>query len=489
LLIRFGFNTSVYVLASVLSRGVYFLLVPVFTRVLSPADYGTLAVATSYGAVLTVVLGCSMDSAITQMLQQAETRDEQATLLATLSGFWMVVSGGIALAVHLVGVGGHLDRLTGIPYRPFLQLVLLASYLSIFSAATQALFVTAQRPFRAAGAAVGQVLVTTLLSVFLVVYLREGVQGVLVANAAGAGVGVVIMVAVLFRLRPRRLSWSVLKKALSFSLPLVPHSASTWAISLSDRLVIQRNASASALGLYSLGGQFSMAVPLVTAGMNSAFYPIVNARLADGRGAADVPRLGTVFLLASTWIALAVGLIAPGAIRLLTPERFHGAGRVIPLLCVGYALQAVYLVWSRGTWYAMRTGWVPAITAVAAMANVGLNLLLVPRYGIMAAAADSAVTYLILALLHGYLANKLFPIRWQYRRWLVLLGVAGLWLLVGSAVQVRSATVGLALQMLILVVLFPLSLLAAGFLSRDDRRDLGTVVGRLRGAVFRSAVR
>src|SRR5439155_20773048 len=123
---------------------------------------------------------------------------------------------------------------------------------------------------------------------------------------------------------------------------------------------------------------------------------------------------------------LVTAMLGDEAIKLLTHREIHGAGVFTPWIVGAFLFQGVYFVWSTGTWFSMRTAAVPLCTVAAALTNIGLNLWLVPRYGIMAAAITTFVAYAVLMFTHGMLANHLYPIAWEYRRWAGMIAAAGL---------------------------------------------------------------
>jgi O-antigen/teichoic acid export membrane protein len=97
----------------------------------------------------------------------------------------------------------------------------------------------------------------------------------------------------------------------------------------------------------------------------------------------------------------------------------------VPWLVLGAFFQGVYFVLSQGSWYSTRTAWVAGATAIAAACNVLLNVVLIPRHGAIAAAWSTAAAYAVLAIVHGVLSRKLYPVRWRYERWLLMGGVGG----------------------------------------------------------------
>jgi O-antigen/teichoic acid export membrane protein len=116
----------------------------------------------------------------------------------------------------------------------------------------------------------------------------------------------------------------------------------------------------------------------------------------------------------------------------------------------------------------MKTKLVPLVTLASAVLNVAINLIWVPRYGVMTAAVSTAISYAVSAGLHALLAHKLHPIPWEYRRWAHLMGVAALCYALGSMLPVRGLVVGVTLKTLIATALYVMALTVTGFFSHDE---------------------
>jgi O-antigen/teichoic acid export membrane protein len=124
----------------------------------------------------------------------------------------------------------------------------------------------------------------------------------------------------------------------------------------------------------------------------------------------------------------------------------------------------------------MRTRLVPTVTAASALVNVALNLVFVPRYGVVAAAVSTAISYAVLAAMHGALAQRLHPIRWEYGRWARMLALGIVWYLGGLALPIADSLPALAAKGLITLVAFPVSLALTGFFTRRELARLMQLV-------------
>lgn len=465
LLRRLGTNSGIYAIGNALARGAPLLLVPIFTRVLTPGDYGVIAIATAVASLLGLVLSFSLESAITVLYFQYFSDKERAELYASLLFCWLVGSGAITIGLDLAGSAGYLSFVPGVPFVPYLRTVLWTSYFTIFITALQTLYLTQQRTTAAVTLGLVQMLITVSASLYLVVVRRLGAEGSLMANliaAISVGAFSLYRFGVISKHRP---SWNVLLCALGFSLPLVPHVASSWVLNLSDRAILKRFVSSADVGVYSLGYQVASLVTLGTQGINSAFFPFFNAEIASNDGRTRIAVLGTYAILATAVLGVGVALLGGDLIRAITPPSYHGATRVVPWVAVGCIFQGVYFISSRGTWYSMKTGWVPVITGIAAGLNFGLNLLLIPRFGYMAAAVNTTVAFAVMAILHGSLAHKVFPVAWEYSRWAKVGVAAGATLLLGLSVPIHSLMWSALARTAILVIGFPFALWILKFIT------------------------
>jgi len=467
---KVGLGSLIFAAAQVLARGVNFLLVPVYTRALTPSDYGILAVAATVSGLLTTVLSLSMESAVSQLYLQPHRQAERRSMYGSLLLFWVLGSGGMVVGLDLLGATGALDLLVDVPFQPYLRLVLWTAFLNIFAQLPVAEFTVRERPLPAVVTSVGGSLLGTALAVLLVVGFDQGVLGSLWASLLAAAVGAVVAFVVIVPGASLAFSSTRLREVLGFALPLVPHSAANWALSLSDRFVLQRFLPASQVGLYLLGFQFGGLVLIASSSIHNAFFPVANAYLDDPDRRDRLPRLGTYAFCAVVAAGAAVALLGGEAIVWLTPVAYHPAAQVVPWISLGFVLHGAYLILSRGTFYSRRTAGVPLATILASAAGIGLNFALVPRLGIVAAGVSMVVAYGLLAIVHVGLAHVLHPIPWEYTRIARMLVICISW--VAACLAWCPPGAALASKLATLLLLLPGSLLLSDRALRTDLRRL-----------------
>jgi O-antigen/teichoic acid export membrane protein len=464
-------NSATYLAGDALVHGIGVVLTPVYTRAMSPSDYGIVAVGMTLIALLTILLGLSLYGAITRLYFEAEDEEDRRTLYGTVLVFLIVVPALLALGFEALGRAGALEISDDVPYDPYVRLAVWTAYLSIFIEIPLAVYATREEPRKVIALTLSNAGLITLGTLYLVVARDKGAQGALTATLIAAGVMACVSIGLTIRFGSLRVSRRWLGAALRFSLPVVPHSLAQWGLFLSDRFILARFVSGSQLGLFSLGAMVGTVASFGVNAFNRAFTPVVTDELKrDGQTSDRVPRLGTYWLGGLLVICLLLAVFGDDAIRLATPEQYHGATVVVPWVVFGYFAMGAYTILAQGTWFSMRTAWIAPITVVAAGANILANFILVPEYGIEAAAWTTFGGFVLLALLHGILAAHLYRIPWEYGRWarLVVAGAATFFL--ADWPTAGETTAGaLGIQIVVLCAALPIGLTLIGFWSASER--------------------
>jgi O-antigen/teichoic acid export membrane protein len=251
-----------------------------------------------------------------------------------------------------------------------------------------------------------------------------------------------------------------------FGMPLVPSALFLWALNFSDRFFLVKLAGPREVGLYSIGVRMASAIILFLAAFRTAWPAFAYSIEDDGEAKRTYSFVLTYIVVITSWMALALGVLAPWLVRLLTTEEFYSAERVVAPLAFAAAAFGAYIVVVIGIGRARRTrsNWV--ITGAAAALNVALNLVLIPEFGIMGAAVATIAAYGTLFLGMAWKAQQVFPVPYQWRRVTTAFGAA-----VALTVLARVLDPPLAAAIAIVAV-YPLVLLPLGFYLPEELRRM-----------------
>lgn len=410
-------HSVVYGLADVLPQAVNLALFPLFAHYLGAEGYGTLALLAFLAAPLKILFRAA-DAGFFRIHYELE-EDGQRRILAGTVVLFSGALGALLLLGGGLGSGLIADLLSSrepLP-RGLVILVFADLFVGNFAAVPQALLRIEGRSRAFTGLALARHTVGIGLKVLLLMR-GAGVEGVLWSDLAATTAYVVAQAPFLARRAVFAPSLPLLRRVLGFGVPKVPHGILVQAQNLADRRILEAFVSRADLGVYNVGYTLAGAVKFPISAFEQAWQPFVYSQVGRPEAAATLARVGTFFFAAFTAAALGVALFAPEVIGLLRPE-FQPAAAVVPIVVLAYLLHGFFLLTSIGIGIEKKARYYPLITLAAAAANIGLNLVFIPRWGLLGAAWVTVISYLLMAALGFRISQRLFrlPIEWpRYAR-------------------------------------------------------------------------
>lgn len=477
---RLATTGASYTASSVISKLIAVALLPVYTRYLTPADYGAAELLLASVIVMSILVRFGIMEALLRFYYRFESEEEQARAIRTsFTLLLLTTSAGALLAALVAGPLSELilaKRETDLMYVTIFGLWVFTNYELLL-----ALFRLDERARDYFLASLSNVLLTVALTVWLVVGEGEGAKGLLLGNFLGSAAIYVI----LFYLQRRRLGLTldrtILRPMLRFGIPTVPAEVSIFSLNFIDRIIIGRSAGLAATGLYSIAIKFSQIVIVFVRAFNLAWPPLAYSIRDDAEARRAYSLIVTYYVLVCAWVVVGLALTSRWLLRLIVAERFFDAYQAIPYVATGAMLYGLYMVLMVIMGRAGRTEFNFPVTGFAMAANIALNLLLVPSYGIAGAGIALACSYLIMLSLMYALSRRYFKVGFQWLRLAQIVVIAAGLILLAELLLPTAGAVGLTLR-LALFALFPLLLYVTGFMSEQERAKLAQLRRRPKSA-------
>ena len=330
----------VYGSADVAILATTFLLLPVYTRVLSPSDYGVLALVLLLEAVLKPVYRWGLDTSFLRLHYDCRSDEERRRLAGTIILFLIGANGGLTLL--LLGLAPTINGALfgGQNHVTTLSLLFANGFIGsfIFLPLTRLQIQEKSRAY--ATLTFVRSLGTIVLRLVFVVGLRWNVTGIVLADVMIS----TLMVAGLSRsintMTTWRFSRSVARKMLQFGLPRASQGILHQGMAMSDRFFLTLYFPLEQVGVYLIGISIASVVKLYPAAFSTAWMPFA----FDSMRRSDVPRLfgrlASYAFAVLSFLTLALACLAGPVVELMTPNAFHAAARVVPLLALGMAIQS-----------------------------------------------------------------------------------------------------------------------------------------------------
>jgi len=465
---RLATTGAAYTAASIFSKLIAVALLPLYTRYLTLADYGAAEVMFAAVVSVSIFVRLGLIEALLRFYYK-EDEDPGRVLSTTFAAlFWFSTAAALLALPFAAEISEALLKdpapdLARIAIGGLWVLTLYEYLLTIFrlQERARAFFVTTMlNVFAAIG-----------LTVVLVVGAGEGARGLLLGSYASGAVFVLGLIAYHWRSLSLRFDRALLRRLLRFGLPTMPAELSLYALNFVDRIIIVRSLGLAEAGLYSLAVKFAQGVNVLVRGFQLAWPPLAYSIRDDGEARRVYAAVVTWFVAAMAFVVAGMWLLSRWIVRALAAPEFFDAYEPIGLLAAGAALYALYMVLLVILGRTGRTEFNFPATAAALAANVALNLVLVPPFGIVGAGVALVCSYLVvLALMYGF-TQRLFPVPYQWSRLTRAVLAASALIAAGELLLPPDGADGLLLRTALWLA-YPLALLATGFFTPDERRWL-----------------
>jgi O-antigen/teichoic acid export membrane protein len=472
---------SVYGLGSILSRSIAFLLLPLYTRVLSPEEYGIRAMV-AVGIELTLLLvACGLKEAINRFYVGGPggTRRPEAASTGILAHAGVI---GFGVAVGFVFAPRLAGPLLGDPaLAPYLRLGLIAGFCMHVHEGAFVYLRASGRATAVVLTSLGTLIGLVGLNLLFVVGLRWGVAGIfyseiLVFAVSGLGFTVFALLEAGVTFRP-----AIAREMMRFGAPLMFMPLTWLFVTRADVMFLTHYGSLGYVGIYSLSVQCAQVLWLaVIYPFRHVWDPLQFQIGRDAAGRLMFRRMFQWVTFLAVVAAFGCAVAAENVIRVMAAPAFHPAAAVVPILVITYVLEVIHLFFNSALLVRNRTSLVAAVALATVAVNLTANAVLVPHFLAAGAATARVVAQVVMVATTFVLAQRLWP---QHPNVRALATIAG-WAVALFAVSRALPEMPLALVILVkgmLVVALVVLGLWSGALDRGDVRSAWrSVSSRLR---------
>ena len=404
-----------YGAAQVLVRGVSLFLLPLYTRVLTPTDYGIMDITGIAVTFLTTAVSLEISQAVGRHYTDAADDDERQEIAST--GLWFTAAAFTASVAIIVPLAPWIAgwMLSNSDHADIVRVAgagLLAQGLLYYT--MEQLRWQLKPQFHAVVAVVSSFTLIAATATF-VLALHLGVIGVFYGQLVGNAPGIALALWFGRSAYAFRFSTRTLRTMLSFSIPLVPGTAAVTAAFMIDRVAVRALMSLAALGIYGIAYRFATLISLVMIGVNGAFMPLIfrhHRERSTPRTIADIYRY---FVCLATIMLLTLSFFSGWILRIMTTPKYYAAADVVPLVVLAVIFSSM-AIFAPGLLIAKRTRTVAAINVGATLLNTVLVFVLVPPFGLAGAAIGTMTSFGLAWAAQMIMSQRAYPVPHAWRR-------------------------------------------------------------------------
>ena len=403
---------SIYTLASLISVGVPFLILPLLTFYLTPADYGNIRLFNIYVALLIPVL--TLTSYSISAIEYYNIKGKAFNNLFTAS-FVLPLINTIPVVFILFVFNNQLEQVIHIPFTGLLGIVGIALFNSIYEHFCNMLIQQKKAVLYAVVVGIKTVIESGLTLLF-VINFKMGWEGRIYSWAIA--VLFLGLVSLCYYLKEGWLFGQIflvnIKKCLIYGLPLIFHQLGKFVINQSDTFFISKMVSIKDAGIYSFGYQFGSIVMIISSIMLNIYTPFLFERLSDLNETKkkEIVKFSYFFLLIILIVLICISVSSPLFFRWFVNPDFYASTQFVFLTGLAYFFWGCYLMFSGFIFYKQKTMYLLYISIVNIVLNLSLNYILILNFGVVGASYATIISFFVIMLLAIYVSNKLVNLPW-----------------------------------------------------------------------------
>lgn len=469
-------HSFIYASGNLLSTIAAFLLLPVYTRYLTPRDYGIKELVGLSTDVIGILVATAISSAMYRFYFEYEEEKERNEVIS--SSFIAVGAMGLLTVAILSFFTRTMAKY--ILDSPALYHFFIISFASMWFQSLNNLgfdyLKAQQKSLIFILFSLGKLIMAIAINIYLVVYLEMGVLGVLISTLFTAIITTIFLLVPIFLKTGIRFSWSKTKEMFKFGLPLVASQFGAFIVHLSDRFFLKAYTSLSDTGLYSLGYRFG-AIPnnFISGPFNQIYQPRRFELYKKENSEKIFGKIFTYFLAIILFAGLGVSILTKDVLMIISDPKFWSAYKITPIIVLATTIFSFHYHFNLGILIAKKTKYLAYINFSNGLMVLVLNFLLIKPYGAFGAAYATLLAFIYKVSLTYYFSSKYYKIYFEFLR-ITKLVLAGIMIYLSSLLVDFSLIYLNIICKILLLFCYPVLIYCSNFFTSDEKAELHDII-------------
>ncbi len=381
-----------YISADLLAKAGAFLILPIITKLLSPADYGLYEIFVTTSVIISIFFTLGINSAITTYYFDNTIGNFKVFIRSNLYALLLVNT--IILGISIL-FSSSLSVFLKIDKSIFFLSIIaafLTSYIEIYLGYLQA--IKNSKTYSIISSS--KFLFIFIIGIpFILLLKSEKYKGLIYSEIFIQVVLFIISILSLYKISSHGFVIKYIKKAFFFGMPLLPHILSGYLLVQFDKIIINQLVGETETGLYSIAYRIGMIMSIFVSGINKSWVPFFFEKLKESNKEAIVSlSIKTTKLI--SLIGSMLLLFSNEILIVMADKQYHSSLNVIPYIILSYIFVYYYTIYVNYSFYWKKTLYISIITFITALFNIALNYLIIPKVGYIGAAQTTLLCYIFL---------------------------------------------------------------------------------------------
>lgn len=393
-----------YTIGSFFIRGINFFTVPIFTHLLTPLDYGVTNIYATWSGIFSIFIGMGINGTIGTAKANLNENEFKEYLSSTM--FLSTIIFGVSLILSIL-LKSELSKTLGLNSNVVIVLV-INSFFNFVINFISSKYTFDQEPIKYLKVSFVLTFFNILLSIILVdlmisnKYLGRIYGGAIVTTI----IGIILYFKIIMegKILISKKYWGF---CLPIAIPIIFHNLSHLVLNQADRIMLQKFTDDVSVGIYSFTYNIGVILNIINMSINSAWVAWYFDSLKN-KSYKDIKEKAKIYIVIFTILTIMFLLGSQEFIKILSPIEYWDGIKLLPLIILGYYFVFLYTFGVNYEFYKNKTIFIATGTIMAAIVNIGVNFILIPKIGMSGAAISTLSAYFILFIMHEFIVRVIF---------------------------------------------------------------------------------
>ena len=412
-------DTAIYGISTMLGRFLNFILVPFYTNVFSPADYGVVILIYSYIAIFNIIFIYGMDAAFLKYAAFKDIGDEKdnfsTPFLSVL--FSSVVFCGLLILLNQP-IAQFVELSSDLNY-----LIIISALILFFDANAVISFLKLRLERKAklfSFIKIISIVFNITLNVFLIVKLKWGIEAIFISNLAASIISFLLLIPTLLKNIKLSFHKVLFFRLLKFGMPYLPAGLGMMLVQVIDVPILEKLTDIKTVGIYKANYKLGIFMMLFVNMFQYAWQPFFLTNAKEENAKEIFSKVLTYFTIVGSLMVVLLSLFISDLVKIdfagfsIIGAKYWAGLYIVPVILLAYLFNGLYVVFSAGIYIEEKSIYAPIVTGLGALTNVIANYVLIPQLNIMGAALATLLSYIVMALGYYIVTQKYYRINYDY---------------------------------------------------------------------------
>ncbi len=462
-------HTFIYSLGNLSTKIIGLLLLPLYTAKLSLLNYGRFTILETTSMFLTMVLGLRIVSSMMRWSAETENRNEQGKIL--FNTYVILLITAVTVNIIFSPIKSWLSQVffSSTDYSHFFTVIFAIIGLEMINQVPMNLFRFQGKPIIYSSFFAAKLSIVLMFNIYFLVYAEIGVIGIFYSQLIANAIQMLCTIPILLKNFRYKFDTGLIKEMLGYSIPLIFSAISVQLLAIGDRYIIKYILDYSQVGIYSLGYKISGVLNVfVVQAFALGFLPIAYKMQDSPDAAKFFQKVFKYFSMILVFGALGLSLFSREILIVFAQKpEFYIAYKIVPLITIAFIFKGIQYMFLLGFHYVKKTKYVAYIVTIALFVNIGLNFMLIPKFGIWGAALTTVISSLLISVFSYFVSQKFYPVKYEIGKMFIVFAVGTTLYLISGFFSDINIYFGIGIK-IVLCLTFPILLYFFKFYEKTE---------------------